>query len=362
MASTLYNSTNVDFSTQPMFFGADPNILRNDSIKYRQFDDYYEKMMGFFWRPQEIDLSLDRSEFETLPDGAKHLFLYNLRYQILLDSVQGRGPVHAFMAASSLPEVEACCSKWAFQEINHSKSYQWMIKNIFHDPSVIFNDIVEHSEIRKRAQSVVAAYDDFINDQRGKSDGAGPCSFDSKKKLFKALVAVNILEGVRFYASFACSFGINESLKKMGGSANILKLICRDENVHLGITQTMINLIGRGKEGPEWEQVARECTVDAVGMYEEAVEQEKAWADFLFKEGSLIGLNAPILREYVEYIASQRMKAIRLDPLYPKAEYRLHWMDHWISSADVQVAPQETEITSYVLGHNPTVHDAVWRS
>ena len=353
MTKTLYNTTNVDFSRQPMFFGAEPNILRNDTIKYKQFDDYYEKMMGFFWRPQEIDLSLDRSEFDTLPDGAKHLFLYNLRYQILLDSVQGRGPVHAFMSASTLPEVEACCAKWAFQEINHSKSYQWMIKNIFHDPSVIFNDIVEHPEIMKRAKSVVGAYDDFIN-------GMPSGSYESKKKLFKALVAVNILEGVRFYASFACSFGINESLKKMGGSANILKLICRDENVHLGITQTMINLITRGKEGPEWEQVARECRADAVGMYEEAVEQEKAWANFLFKEGSLIGLNAPILREYVEYIASQRMRSIRLDPLYPKAEYRLHWMDHWISSADVQVAPQETEITSYVLGHNSSVSDSVW--
>lgn len=360
MSKTLYNLKNVDFRNENMFFGAEPNILRDDTTKYKQFNDYYEKMMGFFWRPQEIDLQLDRSEFGTLPEGAKHLFLHNLRYQILLDSIQGRGPAHAFMAASTLPEVESCCAKWAFQEVNHSKSYQWMIKNIFHDPSVVFDDIVEHEEIRKRAQSVVAAYDDFINDQSRYEAGLPVDQFQSKKKLFKALVAVNILEGVRFYVSFACSFGINESLKKMGGSANILKLICRDENVHLGITQTMINLISRGKEGEEWRQVAEECRVDAIGMYEEAVDQEKAWAEFLFKEGSIIGLNAPILQEYVEYIASQRMKAIKLEPLWPKAEYRLRWMDNWISSASVQVAPQETEITSYIIGHDASVRDSVW--
>lgn len=360
MTQTLYNLKNIDFRHQPMFFGEEPNILRDDTVKYKQFNDYYEKMMGFFWRPQEINLELDRSEFPTLPEGAKHLFLYNLRYQILLDSVQGRGPVHAFMSASTLPEIEACCAKWAFQEVNHSKSYQWIIKNIFHDPSIVFDDIVEHTEIQKRAKSVVAAYDDFINDQSKYEAGLHPNQYEGKKKLFRALVAVNILEGVRFYVSFACSFGINESLKKMGGSANILKLICRDENVHLGITQTMINLITRGKEGPEWAQVAEECKQDAIDMYLEAVDQEKAWANFLFQEGSLIGLNAPILQEYVEYIASQRMRSIRLDPLWPKAEYKLHWMDHWISSAHVQVAPQETEITSYVLGHNPHVSPSVW--
>jgi len=361
MTRTLYNQKNVDFRYQPMFFGEEPNILRDDMVRYRQFNDYYEKMMGFFWRPQEIDLELDRSEFQTLPKGAQHLFLYNLRYQILLDSVQGRGPVHAFMSASTLPEIEACCAKWAFQEVNHSKSYQWMIKNIFHDPSIVFNDIVEHEEIRKRAKSVVGAYDDFIKEQSQVEAGLLPVNtYEGKKKLFKALIAVNILEGVRFYVSFACSFGINESLKKMGGSANILKLICRDENVHLGITQSMINIIIRGLEGPEWAQVAEECKQDAIGMYEEAVEQEKAWAEFLFKEGSLIGLNAPILQEYVEYIASQRMKAVRLEPLWPKAEYKLRWMDNWISSAAVQVAPQETEITSYIIGFDSSVKDSVW--
>jgi len=360
MTKTLYNLKNIDFRTQPMFFGAEPNILRDDTVKYDQFNHFYDKMMGYFWRPQEIDLELDRSEFPTLPAGAQHLFLFNLRYQILLDSVQGRGPVHAFMSASTLPEVEACCAEWAFQEVNHSKSYQWMIKNIFPDPSVVFNDIVEHEEIRKRARSVVAAYDDFINDQSKFEAGIPTDPYEGKKKLFRALVAVNILEGVRFYVSFACNFGINESLRKMGGSANIIKLICRDENVHLGITQTMINLIIRGREGPEWAEVARDCKRDAIDMYSEAVEEEKAWADFLFKEGSLIGLNAPILREYVEYIASRRMKAIRLEPLWPKAEYKIHWMDHWISSASVQVAPQETEITSYIIGYDPAVKDSVW--
>ena len=359
---TLYHPYNVDFSREPMFFGTGPNILRDDTMKYKQFSDYYEKMMGFFWRPQEIDLTLDRSEFPTLPEGAKHLFLNNLRYQILLDSVQGRGPAHAFMACTSLPEVEACCAKWAFQEVNHSKSYQWMIKNLFHDPAIVFDDIVEHEEIQKRAASVVGAYDSFLEMLSKKEAGMAVDEYELKKRLYKALIAVNILEGVRFYVSFACSFGINESLKKMGSAANILKLICRDENIHLGITQTMINLIRKGREGEEWRAIAEDCKADAVGMYEEAVDQEKAWAEYLFREGSIIGLNAAMLQEYVEYIANNRMKVIGLEGLWYKAEYRLTWMDNWISSSSVQVAPQETEITSYVIGNDPTVKDSVWSS
>ena len=354
--------TNIDFRTQPMFFGAEPNILRDDTTKYKVFNDYYEKMQGFFWRPQEIDLQLDRSDFASLPEGAKHLFTNNLRYQILLDSIQGRGPAHAFMAATSLPEIEACCAVWAQQEVNHSKSYQWMIKNIFHDPSIIFDDIVEHTEIQKRAKSVVAAYDDYIQDQSKYEAGLYVDRFQSMKKLYKALIAVNILEGVRFYVSFACSFGINESLKKMGGSANILRLICRDENVHLGITQNMISIINRGKEGEEWLQVAEECQKDAVGMYIEAVDQEKAWADYLFQEGSIIGLNAAMLQQYVEYIANHRMKAIRLPAEWTKAKKCLHWMDDWISSGKLQEAPQETEKTAYIIGFNPSVKEDFWSS
>jgi ribonucleoside-diphosphate reductase beta chain len=359
---TVFNTEKVDTKKQPMFFGKPLGIQRYDSYKYPIFDKLTTQQLGYFWRPEEVSLQKDRGDYQTLRPEQKHIYTSNLKYQIMLDSVQGRGPGMAFIPYCSLPELEACMEVWGFMEMIHSRSYTYIIKNIYSDPSEVFDTIITDNRILDRAKSVTESYDDFI--QSAQSYGASDTWMhnlegvsyaketinDVKRKLYRAVANVNILEGIRFYVSFACSFAFGE-LKLMEGSAKIISLIARDENQHLAITQ---NILNKWKEGddPEMKQIAKEEEEWVYAMFDRAVNEEKRWADYLFKDGSMIGLNDKLLQQYVEWIANRRMKAIGLKPVYDISANNnpLPWTQHWISSKGLQVAPQETEVESYVVG------------
>ena len=359
---TVFNTEYVDTKKQPMFFGAPLGIQRYDSYKYPIFDKLTTQQLGYFWRPEEVSLQKDRGDYQTLRPEQKHIYTSNLKYQIMLDSVQGRGPGMAFLPYCSLPELEACMEVWGFMEMIHSRSYTYIIKNIYSDPSEVFDTIIHDERILERAKSVTESYDDFIQSaqQYGVSDAwlhnlegvsyAKETINNVKRKLYRAVANVNILEGIRFYVSFACSFAFGE-LKLMEGSAKIISLIARDENQHLALTQNILNKWREGDD-PEMQQIAKEEEEWVYAMFDRAVNEEKKWADYLFKDGSMIGLNDKLLQQYVEWIANRRLKAIGLKPQYDiKANNNpLPWTQHWISSKGLQVAPQETEVESYVVG------------
>jgi len=359
---TVFNTNEVDTKKQPMFFGAPLGIQRYDSYKYPVFDRLTTQQLGYFWRPEEVSLQKDRADYHTLRPEQKHIFTSNLKYQTMLDSVQGRAPGMAFIPYCSLPELEACMEVWGFMEMIHSRSYTYIVKNVYSDPSDVFDTILRDKRILERAASVTGAYDDFINqaqewgqgnfwqpDAKG-SPSAAWCLKDLKRKLYRAIANVNILEGIRFYVSFACSFAFGE-LKLMEGSAKIISLIARDENQHLVLTQQILKYWREGDD-PVMKEIMKEEEEWTVQQFKNCVNEEKKWAEYLFKDGSMIGLNDKLLYQYVEWIANKRMKSIGLTPIYDVAAKNnpLPWTQHWISSKGLQVAPQETEVESYVVG------------
>jgi len=359
---TVFNTEQVNTKKQPMFFGKPLGVQRYDSYKYPVFDKLTTQQLGYFWRPEEVSLQKDRGDYQTLRPEQKHIYTSNLKYQIMLDSIQGRGPGMAFIPYCSLPELEACMEVWGFMEMIHSRSYTYIIKNVYSDPSEVFDKIVTDERILERASSVTQGYDDFIQSAHQYDGGsmwelateghiAGQYDRrEVKRKLYRAVANVNILEGIRFYVSFACSFAFGE-LKLMEGSAKIISLIARDENQHLAITQNILNKWKQGDD-PEMKQIMKEEEEWTLKAFDNAVNEEKRWADYLFRDGSMIGLNDKLLQQYVEWIANRRLKAIGLKPQYDIAASNnpLPWTQHWISSKGLQVAPQETEVESYVVG------------
>jgi ribonucleoside-diphosphate reductase beta chain len=362
MAYTVFNSNNhKDHTTANMFLDDSGTVTmqRYDTLKYRQFDKLTDKQLGFFWRPEEVDIFRDAKDFKDLTEHEQHIFTSNLKRQILLDSVQGRSPNVAFLPIVSLPEVETWIETWAFSETIHSRSYTHIIRNIYSDPGKVFDEMKEMKEIMNCAESISKNYDDLIQAISWYNLlGEGTHTVNGKKlvvdlyaikkKLWLAIMSVNILEGVRFYVSFACSWAFAE-LKKMEGNAKIIKLIARDENVHLAGTQHMLKILPQ--DDPDFAKIAEETKGLCTEMFMDAIQQEKDWADYLFRDGSMIGLNADLLKQYVEWIAAKRMKSIGLEPPFkPVASHPLPWTQKWISGAEVQVAPQETEISSYIIG------------
>ena len=322
---TVFNTDQVNTMKQPMFLGAPLGIQRYDSYKHPVFDKLTTQQLGYFWRPEEVSLQKDRGDYQTLTPEQRHIYTSNLKYQIMLDSVQGRGPGMAFIPYCSLPELEACMEVWGFMEMIHSRSYTYIIKNVYSNPSEVFDQIITDERIVERSKSVTEAYDDFINSAQMWGTGNmwqsdfkdSPTSQweikDVKRKLYRAVANVNILEGIRFYVSFACSFAFGE-LKLMEGSAKIISLIARDENQHLAITQNILNKWKQGDD-PEMQQIMKEEEEWTYKAFERAVNEEKRWADYLFKDGSMIGLNDKLLQQYVEWIANRRLKAIGLKTL-----------------------------------------------
>ncbi|MGB0662560.1 MAG: class Ia ribonucleoside-diphosphate reductase subunit beta [Pontibacterium sp.] len=360
MAYSTFSHSDHDSTKEPMFFGKSVNVARYDKQKYPFFERLIEKQLSFFWRPEEVDLSNDRKDFMDMPANEQHIFLSNLKYQTLLDSVQGRSPNMAFLPIVSLPELETWFETWAFSETIHSRSYTHIIRNIINEPSEVFDRIVTDKEIIKRADAVTRLYDELIsltNIFNTFGEGVHTVNgvkYDAtlrnlKRVLFLTLVTVNVLEAIRFYVSFACSFAFAERAV-MEGNAKIIKFIARDEALHLAGTQQMINIMRAGQDDPEMKEIADECEEEVYRIFTEAAQQEKDWAQYLFKDGSMIGLNASILSDYVEYITNVRIKALGYNEIFPSRKNPLPWMNAWLVSDNVQVAPQEAEISSYLVG------------
>lgn len=358
---SVFSKKKVDFTTQPMFFGAEPNIARYDVQRYSIFEKLTDQQLSFFWRPDEVDLTKDARDFKRLEEHEKFIFLSNLKYQILLDSVQGRSPNIALLPFISIPELEVCVETWSFFETIHSRSYTHIIRNIMSDPADVFDVILDDEKILARAESVTHYYNDFIEYANWyQMLGVGKHMVNNeeivittkelKRKLYLTLISVFILEGIRFYVSFACSFAFAE-LDKMEGNAKVISFIARDEALHLGITTNIIrNFMNNKEDDTEMMKIIEETEEEVYQMFEDAVQQEKEWAEYLFKDGSMIGLNAQLLCSYVEWIANKRMRSLGLKGPYDQPTNPLSWTQYWLSSKEKQVAPQETEIESYLVG------------
>ena len=351
MTYSVFDHTNLqDHMKTRLFFDSAPTIARFDKQKYPFLEKLTRSSMGFFWVPEEVDLTRDTKDFRSLSKHEQHIFTSNLKRQILLDSVQGRAPTVAFGPICSLPELENWIVTWTFSESVHSRSYTHIIRNVYSDPSKVLDEILDMQEIVDCAKDISKNYDDLIymnNTINGNSVYGVPNQYQHKKSLWLALMSVNILEGIRFYVSFACSWAFAE-LKKMEGNAKIIKLIARDENLHLAGTQQLLKVLPQ--DDPDFVKIREETKDECIAMFKSAAEQEKQWASYLFKDGSMIGLNEAILGDYVEWITNKRMQSVGLPLLYKTGPNPLPWTQKWISGAEVQVAPQETQITSYIIG------------
>ena len=361
--SSIFQKKNKSHLTSTMFFDEGVDIARYDTLKYPQLDKLTDKQLGFFWRPEEIDVSKDKSDFAALTDFEKHIFTSNLKRQILLDSVQGRGPSETLMPVASIPEIEPLVMTWTFMETIHARSYTHIIRNIYANPSKVFDEMLDIQEIVDCAEDISKYYDDFIDsvkwyDLLGEGTHQVTSNrearnvvvdmYQLKKKLWLVLNSINILEGVRFYVSFACSWAFAE-LKKMEGNAKIIKFIARDENTHLAASQSILKLLV--KDDPDFVKIRDECEQEVIDMFVKAIDQEKEWAHYLFKDGSMLGLNERLLSDYIEWIGTKRMRTLGYQSPYQVAQSNpLPWTEKWIGGGNVQVAPQETEISSYVIG------------
>ncbi|TWX70167.1 class Ia ribonucleoside-diphosphate reductase subunit beta [Colwellia sp. C1TZA3] len=360
MSYTTFNQTANNALLEPMFLGNSVNIARYDQQRFMAFEKLIEKQLSFFWRPEEIDVSKDRADWQSLTDSEKHIFISNLKYQTLLDSITARSVNAILLPLVSLPEVETWIETWAFSETIHSRSYTHILRNLFTDPSEVFDDIMVNPSILKRASSIAKYFDSvIITTQLLQSQGPGSYQVEGntievserklKERLFLAICSVNALEAIRFYISFACSFAFAER-ELLEGNAKIIKLIARDEALHLTGTQHILNNWMSGRDDPEMQEISKTFREEGKQIFMDVVEQEKEWADYLFKDGSMIGLNAAILKQYIEYISNQRLSAIGFDAPFDIKSNPLPWMNSYLVSDNVQVAPQETEISSYLVG------------
>ncbi len=360
MSYSTFRLGNNDPLTEPMFLGNSVNVSRFDQQRHAIFENLIEKQLSFFWRPEEVDISKDRADWQSLTACEQHIFISNLKYQTLLDSVAARSVNICLLPLVSLPEVETWVETWSFAETIHSRSYTHILRNLFSDPGPVFDDIMVNDKIIDRACDITRHFDAIIlMTQFYHSQGEGVVELNGeslkvtlreiKKKLYLAICAVNALEAIRFYVSFACSFAFSER-KLLEGNAKIIKLIARDEALHLTGTQHILNLWMSGQDDPEMAEIAAELHDEGLKLFLDVVEQEKEWADYLFQDGSMIGMNAAILKQYIEYISNQRLLAIGYKAPFDMKNNPLPWINAYLVSDNVQVAPQEAEISSYLVG------------
>ncbi|QJC30574.1 class Ia ribonucleoside-diphosphate reductase subunit beta [Enterobacteriaceae endosymbiont of Neohaemonia nigricornis] len=360
MSYTTFSHKKNNQLKEPMFFGQNVNISRFDQQKHHIFEHLIEKQLSFFWRPEEIDISCDRIHYQKLPKHEQHIFISNLKYQTLLDSIQGRSPNIALLPLISIPELETWIETWSFFETIHSRSYTHIIRNIINEPSLIFDDIITNKNIILRTQDIIKYYDELINATyywHIFGEGIHYVNnkkivvnlYELKKKLYLCLMNVNILEAIRFYVSFACSFAFAER-ELMEGNAKIIRFIARDEYLHLIGTQYILNIMQKGIEDKDMAKIAIECQDQCYQLFLNAVQQEQQWANYLFQNGSIIGLNKNILCQYIEYITNIRMNNVGLGTPFKILKNPIPWMDSWLISDNVQMAPQEVEVSSYLVG------------
>lgn len=360
MTYTTFNTKKNNALLEPMFFGQNVNVSRYDQQKHNIFEKLIEKQLSFFWRPEEVDVSKDRADWQELSPSEKHIFISNLKYQTLLDSIAARSVNMMLLPVVSLPELETWIETWAFSETIHSRSYTHILRNLFTNPSEVFDDIVINENILKRASNISIYFDKFIQaTQFYHSQGEGNYivlneeMFVNQRKLkellYLVICTINALESIRFYVSFACSFAFAER-ELLEGNAKIIRLIARDEALHMTGTQHLINIWKSGKDDPEMAEISKELENESLNIFLEVARQEKEWPDYLFKDGSMIGINADMLKNYVDYLTNIRLAAIGHKPQFEIQSNPFPWMDKYLFSDNVQVAPQESEISSYLVG------------
>lgn len=343
------------------FFDEPVVIQRYDIVRHNWVERFNNTQLSFFWRPEEVDVTKDKRDFDSMSEAERFIFTSNLQRQIALDTIQGREPLKAFLPIASSPEMEAACTIWSFSELIHSRSYTHIIRGIYNNPSEVFDQVLEIPAITELQAELNKYYDDleywnFMKECKDRGMEVDYCSRKHKKAAYLAFFSVNGLEAVRFFVSFACSFAMMEVLGKMEGNSKIIKLISRDEGLHKGLTQQiLLRLI---KEDPEWAEVALECKDEALEIYMQIVKQEKDWAGYLFQHGGMLGLNEQICSDYVDWVASQALSALGMAyPLDVPSKNPLPWMNQWLSSASKQTALQEAENDSYLVGIINGSHD-----
>lgn len=364
---SVFNREHVDIMNEPMFLGSDLGIARYDIQRHQVFEELIEKTLSFFWRPEEIPLATDRIQYLNMSDIEKRFFTENLRYQTLLDSIQGRAPTAAFGPIVSDPTLDTWLQTWTFSETIHSRSYTHILRNCFIDPASEFDQIIDNPAIMKRAESIGQYYDDVLEKIRAYENAKARCvnpdnievveaKRDLMKSIYLCMHCVNALEAIRFYVSFCVTFSYAER-GLLEGNAKIMKFIARDEQLHLKGTQYIIRQWQTGVDGDEWKQIAEELEDEATKIFLDVVEQEKEWVDHLFAMGSIPNLSPEILKTYVEYLADSRMRAAGLKSPFNVRRHPLPWMRKWLNSDDVQNAAQEVEIMYLVSQVNTDLTD-----
>lgn len=343
-----------------MLLGHSVNVSRYDQQKYEVFEKLIEKQISYFWRPEEVDISKDKTDYVSLSEHEKHIFINNLKYQVLLDSIQGRSTNIALLPLVSIPELETWIETWAFNATVHARSYSHIINSILDEPSNVLDSIMENEPILKRIKDITYYYDSLIEyTQYYNLLGVGTHVINDreveitekelKHKLYMCLMSIYTLEAIRFYVTFACSFSFAER-ELLEGNTKIIKLIAKDEALHLSSVQHILTILGSGKEGKEWEEVVKECRLESVELFYRTAEQEKEWTEYLFENGSMVGLSASILNQYIEYITNIRAMALGLPTMFDIKDNPIPWISSWLDFDNVQNTVQETEINSYLTG------------
>jgi ribonucleoside-diphosphate reductase beta chain len=345
LMKTVLNKNNVDTRFQPLFLGEDLSLQRYDKLKYPKLYDLAESMEEYFWRPKEVNLLKDRTDYMDLSDSERFVFDKNLQWQTMTDSMLSRS-IFKMSEYVTNPELEAAMNVWAFFESNiHSRSYSHILKNVFPNESVFWDSILQDKEICNRADEAKKEYDKLFGSNN-----------DIKTEIFNSLLSTQITEGLAFYTSFVCSFFFGAK-GKMEGNSKIIKLIARDENLHVAVTQNVLSYL-RDNEDEGFQHIVKANEQKIYDAYGIAVETEKKWADYLFSNGGLLGLNAQILKSYVEWLANNRLTSLGYKKIFDTKKNPLgSWYDMFMNSDKVQVAPQETGITSYKIGARNTQVD-----
>lgn len=352
MSKQQYNlTTKTDYLNRKMFLDpAGPvTIQRFEEVKYNKLAKFEQEARGFFWVPEEISLTKDASDFKDASDTVRHIFTSNLLRQTALDSLQGRGPSQIFTPVVSLPELEALVYNWTFFETNiHSRSYSHIIRNIYNVPKDVFNTIHDTEEIVNMASSVGNYYDRLHVLNCNKEAGFHVDEFEHINAIWLALNASYALEAFRFMVSFATSLAMVEN-KIFIGNGNIISLILQDEILHRDWTAWLINQVA--KEDPRFAKAKQDCEAEVYAMYLDVIREEKAWADYLFKHGPVIGLNAQILKDFVDYTAAGALKEIGIKYTNPAPKSTpIPWFNKHVDVSKKQTALQENESTNYVIG------------
>ena len=340
---SVLNLKNIDYTKQPLFFGEDLNLQRYDRFKYPVFFELFKKQEEFFWWPHEIALQKDRNDYKELTTEERFVFDQNLRFQTLGDSMLSRS-IHTLKQHVTNPELEICMNTWARFEGIHSYSYSYLLNNVHPDATKFFDSIMEDKEIVSRAELIRDNYDKILGSDEKK---------DKKEQIYDCVLSTNVMEGLVFYVSFACSFYFGYR-GKMEGNAKIIKFIQRDEALHFGITQNLLKIF-REDDREGFTTIAKKSEDKVYAFYEQAVKNEIEWSQYLFSKGALLGLNPDVLGGYAKWLCDNRLRSLGYKKLFNQKQNPISgWLDSYLDSSKVQVAPQETEISAYKIGARNT--------